>query len=214
MPTKDEIDDRLKQLAIAAQNHQPKTLGQRLAMTNFMAEVEKYKIVKCPRNTKFTPEIYRAICAEAKSDLTLRICREIHNYRPEKEVSQWVNFLMLKCFQQATPKVIGKKEFSIEYCGDMDLVFNQIQKQHLQNKSGQLEAALSDIIVEDPGGFFEGEVMKKYPQVNFKFLLVKKVIKDESWQEISDELGVNVSSLSTFYQRCVKKFTPRFKEYL
>ncbi|MEG4865272.1 MULTISPECIES: hypothetical protein [unclassified Microcoleus] len=214
MPTKDEIDDRLKQLAIAAQNHQPKTLGQRLAMTNFMAEVEKYKIVKCPRNTKFTPEIYRAICAEAKSDLTLRICREIHNYRPEKEVSQWVNFLMLKCFQQATPKVIGKKELLTVYCGDIEKVFNLIEKQQVQNNFCQFEVALSDVILEDPGGFFEGEVMRKYPQVNFKFLLVKKVIKDESWQEISDELGVNVSSLSTFYQRCVKKFTPRFKEYL
>ena len=61
------------------------------------------KIINCPKNRNFSYQIYQEICAEAKQDLMLRICREVHNYRPENEVRQWVNFLMIKCFQQNYP---------------------------------------------------------------------------------------------------------------
>ena len=123
MPTNDEIDDRLKQLAIAAKNHPPKTVERQKAVTTLYMEIERYKIINCPRNQKFSYQIYQEICAEAEQELMYRICREIHNYRPDKEVRHWVNFLMIKCFQEATPKVIGLKDLKRLYCGDMDSFF-------------------------------------------------------------------------------------------
>jgi hypothetical protein len=214
MASKDDIDDRLKQLAIAAQNHQPKTLGRQKAVTRLVMEIEKYQIINCPQNTKFSYAIYQEICAEAKQELMLRISREIHNYRPEKEVSQWVNFLIVKCFQEATPKVIGSKDLPTVYYGDMELVFNQMEKQQAEHESCPSAAALIEMIEEDPGDFFQNEVMKKYANVNFKLLLVKREIEDVTWEDISADLRVSVSSLSSFYRRCFAKFTPRFREYL
>jgi hypothetical protein len=214
MPTKDEIDDRLKQLAIAAKNHQPKTLGRQKAVTRLIMEIEKHQIINCPQNPNFSYAIYREICAEAKQELMFRISREIHNYRQDKEVRQWVNFLIIKCFQETTPKVIGKKDLGTLYYGDMDLVFKQMEKQQTEDESYQLGAALIEMIAEDPGDVFEDEVMKKYPYVNFKLLLIKRVIEDASLQQISEELGVSISTLSSFYQRSLEKFTPRFREYL
>ena len=98
MATNGEIDDRLKQLAIAAKNHPPKTVERQKAVAKLYMEIERYKIIKCPKNPNFSPEIYQEICTETKQDLMLRICKEVQNYRPEKDVSQWVNFLMTKCF--------------------------------------------------------------------------------------------------------------------
>ncbi len=63
MPTKDEIDDRLKQLAIAAKNHQSTTLGRQQAMTKLITEIEKYKIINDPKNTKLYYENYQKYCA-------------------------------------------------------------------------------------------------------------------------------------------------------
>ena len=143
----------------------------------------------------------------------LRICKEVHNYRPEKEVSQWVNFLMTKCFQEATPKVIGVKNLKPLYYGNMDLICNKLQQQ-ADREFYRIEAALIEMIQEDQDDAFKSEVMKKYPHVNFQLLLVKRVIKDASWQQISEELGVSVSNLSSFYRRSLEKFTPRFREYL
>jgi hypothetical protein len=214
MPTKDDIDDRLKQLAIAAKNHQPKTLGRQKAVTRLVMEIEKYKIINCPQNTKFSYAIYQEICAEAKQELMFRISREIHNYRPEKEVSQWVNFLIVKCFQETTPKVIGRKDLPTVYYGDMDLVFNQMEQQQIEHESCLIAADLIDMIEEDPGDVFKSEVSRKHPHVNFQLLLVKREIEDVSWEDISAELRVSVSSLSSFYRRSFAKFTPRFREYL
>jgi len=53
MPTNDEIDDRLKQLAIAAKNHQSRTWGRQQAMTKLITEIEKNKIINCPQTTNF-----------------------------------------------------------------------------------------------------------------------------------------------------------------
>ena len=213
MATNGEIDDRLKQLAIAAKNHPPKTVERQKAVTKLFMEIEKYKIIKCPKNLNFSYQIYQEICAESKQDLMLRICKEFYNYRPEKEVRQWVNFLMTKCFQEATPKVIGMKDLKPLYYGDMELIFNKLQQQ-AEHDSYRIEADLIEMIQEDPDDVFKSEVMKKYTHVNFQLLLVIKVVEDVCWQQISEELGVSVSNLSSFYRRSLEKFTPRFREYL
>ncbi len=77
---------RLKQLAIAAKNHQSRTWGRQQAMTKLITEIEKYKNINCPQTTNLSSENYQEFCAEAQHNLMLRICREIHNYRPEKKV--------------------------------------------------------------------------------------------------------------------------------
>lgn len=213
MATNDEIDSRLKQLAIAAKNHPPKTVERQKAVTKLYMEIERYKVINCPRNPNFSYQVYREICADAKQDLMLRICKEIHNYRPEKEVSQWVNFLMIKCFQEATPKVIGVKDWKRLYCENMDLFFHKLGKQ-AEHELYQIELALVEMIKADPGDAFKSEASKKYPHVNFQLLLVKRVVEDASWQQISEELGVSVSNLSSFYRRSLEKFTSRFREYL
>ena len=213
MATNGEIDDRLKQLAIAAKNHQPKTVERRKAVTTLYMEIERYKIIKCPQNSNFSYKIYQEICSEAKQELMLRICKEVHNYRPEKEVRQWVNFLMIKCFQEVTPKVIGLKQLKPLYYENMDL-FPCPQQQQAEHDFYRIEVALIEMIKEDPDDAFKSEMMRKYPQVNFQLLLVKRVLEDVGWQQISEELGVSVSNLSSFYRRSLEKFTPRFREYL
>jgi len=82
MLTNDEIDDRLKQLAIAAKNHPSRTWGRHQAMTKLITEIEKYKIINCPQTTNFYSEIERDFCAESQHNLMFCICREIHKYRP------------------------------------------------------------------------------------------------------------------------------------
>jgi hypothetical protein len=74
MPTNDEIDDRLKQLAIAAKNHQSRTWGRQQAMSKLITESEKYKIINCPQTTNLSSETDREFCAEAQHKLMLRIC--------------------------------------------------------------------------------------------------------------------------------------------
>jgi hypothetical protein len=58
MPTNDEIDHRLKQLDLAAKNHQSRRLGRQQARTELITESENYKIINCPPTTNFSSETY------------------------------------------------------------------------------------------------------------------------------------------------------------
>jgi len=48
--------------------------------------MEKYKIINSPQTPNFSSETDREFCAEAQQKLMWRICREIHNCWPDKEV--------------------------------------------------------------------------------------------------------------------------------
>ena len=61
-------------------------------MTKLITEIEKYNIINSPQTPNFSSETARKFCAQAQQNLRLRICMEIHNYRPKKEVST-VNIL-------------------------------------------------------------------------------------------------------------------------
>ncbi|AFZ06059.1 hypothetical protein Osc7112_1540 [Oscillatoria nigro-viridis PCC 7112] len=63
MPANDEIDDRLKQLAIIAKNHQSRTLWRQQAMTKLITQIEKNKIINWPQTTNFYSENARDFCA-------------------------------------------------------------------------------------------------------------------------------------------------------
>jgi hypothetical protein len=66
MPTNDEIEDRLKQLAIPAKNYQSRTLGRQQAVTKLITEIEKYKNLNCPQTPNFAYANYHKVFAESQ----------------------------------------------------------------------------------------------------------------------------------------------------
>jgi len=224
MGTNSEIDEQLERLAMEAQQHKPKTLQRRTALSKLYAAIEQFQIVGRPRLDDFSRETYEAIYTEAKQDLMLCIFREIDNYNPSRgTVRQWVKFLMNKrCINEAIPKVLGPKGFKTLYYKDMDFILNNLKRLDRffdksplggEDDSDRSVANLREMIAADPGDVFKSEVIKKYPHVNFQMLLLKRG-DDVGWQEIAKEFGVKVPTLSCLFQRCLQKFTPRFREYL
>jgi len=224
MSTNGEIDEQLERLAIAAQQHKPKTVQRQTALSKLYAAIEQFQIVGRPRLDDFSRETYEAIYTEAKQDLMLCIFREIDKYNPSRgTLRQWVNFLMNKrCINEAIPKILGPKGFTTLYYKDMDVVLNNLKRKdrffHIlplggEDDSDRSASALREMIQTDPGDIFKSAVIKKHPQINFQMLLLKRG-DQVSWQQISEEFGVKVPTLSCFYRRCLQKFTPRFREYL
>ena len=224
MGTNSEIDEQLERLAIAAQQHKPKTVQRQTALSKLYAAIEQFQIVGKPRSQDFSRETYEEIYTEAKQDLMLCIFREIDKYNPSRgTVRQWVNILMNKrCINEAIPKVLGPKGFKTLYYKDMDFILNNLKRLDRffdksplggEDDSDRSVANLREMIADDPGDVFKSAAIKKYPHVNFQMLLLKRG-DDVGWQEIAEEFGVKVPTLSSFYRRCLHKFTPRFREYL
>ena len=86
---------------------------------------------------------------------------------------------------------------------------SEVNPQLIPSLSQEVMQCLED----DPEGLFQAAYVANFPNANFQVLALRR-LTGYSWQEISSELNISAQTLSSFYQRSLIKFTPKFKEYL
>jgi hypothetical protein len=77
---------------------------------------------------------------------------------------------------------------------------------------------LREFIQADPGGKLAKKHLENFPDITFKRILLM-ICDDLTWQEIADNCStqyrkISISTVSSFYQRNVRKFLPHFKNNL
>lgn len=212
-----DLDEQLKLLAVDAQQHPPKTAQRQRSLARLVSLIcQSGKLVR-PYYGQFQG-LYEDIYAEAKQQLFLYLCTEIDRYNPELEVLQWANFLMKKRFfveasrdaMPTAPKGIDRSQMK---CVTLDMLDQQISMEERSPAITSLSDEVLQCIREDCDGVFQNTHIVKNPNANFQYIALR-FLAGYSWKEISEELDVKVVTLSSFYQRCLTKFAPKFKEYL
>jgi hypothetical protein len=212
------LDDRLKQLAIAAQQCPPGSLAKRRALSELIIVMQRSGKLCRPRQGQFHT-LYEEIYAEALQRLFSFICERINYYNPERgEVLQWVNFLLIQRFF-----IEASRDFLPTVYKGMDArtvkhsTLESLDRSSPYEINPQLIPHLSqevkDCIEEDPEGLFAQTYVADHPAANFQYLALKR-LEGYSWQDLSIELQIAVPTLSSFYQRCLTRFAPRLKTYL
>ncbi len=212
-----EIDQQLKQLAIEAQQHPPKTKQRQQALSKLLRAIQQSGMLMHPRRGDFLG-FYEEIYAEALQRLFFHICERIDDYDPQREVLQWANFLLnrrffieaSRNFMPTVPKGVNPKEIIRLTIDDLDKN-NFIEVNYQETNS--LFQEIFYYLDSDPEGIFKSTHISNNPAANFQFLAIK-ILSGYSWKEISEELAVKIPTLSSFYQRCLTKFAPKFQEYL
>ncbi|MEH2042924.1 sigma-70 family RNA polymerase sigma factor [Nostoc sp.] len=203
-----QLDEQLKDLAIAAQQYTHLTKEKRIALTRLINAIwQSGKLVR-PYKGQFQL-LYQDIYDEAVQNLFFYLCQDnnINKYNPERgEVMTWINMLLTKrFFPEAIPKIIGKEnEINLE-------------TSHMENIPSSQPMSLFEQVREcietDPELIFCKEHIKGHPEANFQ-AIAKRRCSGISWKEISAEWGIGITSLHSFYQRCLEKFAVKFHEYL
>lgn len=195
-------DERLRELAIAARGHPDRSRERRKALTRLVQEILNSGRLCRPRPGQFVDR-YEEIYQIAVQNLMLYVCGQIDRYKPESgPVMRWVNFLLEKrFFVDAIAEVMGKKTpiKMVEIDGGIPVESNP-----------SLSELVGQYIEEDPEDRFEQKHIRGHPEANFK-VLVKRRMAGDSWEQISTDLGVKISTLSDFYQRCLKQFSEQIK---
>lgn len=203
-----QLDAQLKELALAAQLHSSLSRERRIALTQLINTIWLSGKLCRPYSSQFSTS-YEDIYEEAVQNLFFYICHanNISKYNPERgEFLTWVNVLLTKrFFPEAIPKIIGKaNEVSLE-------------KSHIENLPFTESVSLFDKVIQciedDPEGIFIKEHIKNRPEVNFQSI-ARRRYSGISWKDISQEWGIGITTLNTFFQRCIKKFAPLLQEYL
>lgn len=203
---KDKLDERLKQLALLAQQHPPLTQERQLALGQLMQAILSSGRLCRPQLGKFTSR-YEEIYEEARAELLLYICRNIEKYDLKRgEVMAWCNVLLeRRFFREAIPKVLGKPEIQKMTLADLD---------HLPSPPEEapiLTEIINEYITLDPENLFKNTYIKNHPEANFQALANQR-LEGKSWQNISEKFGLKIPIISQFYYRCLKKFAPVLKK--
>lgn len=212
------LDKQLATLAQVAQSHPPRSRERQRSLTRLMIQLHQSKKLLRPQRHLFQG-FYEEVYAEALQRLNIYICDRIETYSPDKgTVLQWVNFLLSRrFFNEASreflpvlPRGLDPKTVKRLTLDDLDhyMVLNVNDPNHQS-----LAQQVYRYIDHDPRGVFQSTYIADYPQATFQAIALRR-LDGYSWQEISQEWSMPISTLSSFYQRCLKKFTDQFREDL
>ncbi|RUS93604.1 hypothetical protein DSM106972_095940 [Dulcicalothrix desertica PCC 7102] len=206
----DALDIRLEHLAITAKQFPPKSKSRQLALSELASKIQNSRRLFCKGRYNYPEDVY----IEALQETWLYISRKIEKYDPEVgTVMAWVNFILGKRFIDAIRRYTRNQQASLDEpvnAGESGttLLDTLPQPQILPD----CEEILQEILREDPDNLFKVEHIKSHPQANFQAIALRRLAK-QSWNHMSDEWAIKVSTLSSFYQRCVKYFIPKIQEY-
>ncbi|NJO63384.1 MAG: sigma-70 family RNA polymerase sigma factor [Richelia sp. RM2_1_2] len=152
---------------------------------------------------------------EALQLTLMEVCQKIDEYNPQYPVMAWVNKIFGWRFIDVKNKELtrGLTQIPKDQKSATVLCLDDINNENfLPNDISELEQ-LKEIIQQDSEGFLKSEYFSKYPQVNLQTILLM-LLAEKRWKEISQELGVPISTISSFYQRRMSKIIAYIQKYI
>lgn len=114
----------------------------------------------------------------------------------------WVNFRLGKIFIELVHQTFQMKSTS----------FKEIEKS--EENIPLLSEIIRQCIEDDPEGIFKTECVENKPHASFQAIFLAKRVDGKSWKEISEELDIPVTTISSFYWRRIQRFAPIIKRYV
>ncbi|USR90403.1 sigma-70 family RNA polymerase sigma factor [Phormidium yuhuli AB48] len=202
-------DEQLNQLALDAQHTPPGSPARQVALTQLINGLINSGRLSYPPGPGLSPDRYQDYRSEALQNLFYYICQSIDKYDSERApVMRWVNVLLERRFF----KDVSYRRISSQ----RNIIIEPLEERLLSPSEwnlifGEDQPFLSDLVrqcfEDDPDGVFRECCLVTYPQVNFQILVLRR-LDGYQWQEISEEFSVKVSTLSTFYQTCLRNLSP------
>ncbi|MGD1897520.1 MAG: sigma-70 family RNA polymerase sigma factor [Phormidesmis sp.] len=213
-----QLDNHLRQLAIAAQRHPKGSADRQRALTKLVSAMLKSRKLCRPRQGQFRM-LYEEIYAEALQRLFSFVCERIDDYSSQKgEVLQWANFLLSRrFFIEASRDYLPTVYKGMDARSVKRLTLEHLDQSNPSEVNPQLTPSLSQevkaCLEEDPEGLFNQACVTEQPAANFQYIAIKR-LEGYSWQDLSTEFDIPVPTLSSFYRRHLSRFAPKLKTYL
>lgn len=212
------LDDYLQQLVEAAQRHPPGSRDRKKALAKLISILQSSQQLTRPRRGQFQG-FYEDIYREALQRMFTHVCDRIDDYTADRgRVLQWVNFLLSRrFFNEASREFLPTVPKGVDARTVKRLSLEDLDSNNPSELNPQLTPSLSEdlkyYLQEDPEGLFRGTFVENQPQANFQYIALSR-LEGYSWQELSDELNLGVSTLSSFYRRSLTRFAAKCKQDL
>jgi hypothetical protein len=206
-------DTQLKKMGLTAQKYLLNSELRSYALTELIKAIQLSGKLCRPHTQKFSSSLYQTLYEEALTETFSYICLNIDLYDPERgnqKFMSWVNFKLdktiLKCYERY------KKYTRYELYSFQDL--EQIRQPPTTVDLAQI---LRDYLSQDPEQIFCTVYIRNRPDANFSTIALAK-FSGQSWETMSEQLDIPVSTLSSFYNRWCRRFASllatKLKKYL
>jgi len=202
-------DSQLKKMGLAAQRYSVNSELRTYALTELIKAIKLSGKLCRPHVGKFSNGLYSILYEEAVAETFAYVCLNIDMYDPERgnrKFMNWVNFKLdkqvLKCyahFQRHAQHEISS--------------FSGLEQIRQPMSNPDLSQILQEYLLKDPNKVFITTHIRDRPDANFSNIALAK-FSGLSWEEISQRWGIPVPTLSSFYNRWCRRFSPLLKTEL
>ncbi|MEM9976313.1 MAG: hypothetical protein AAF808_01665 [Cyanobacteria bacterium P01_D01_bin.2] len=203
-------DPLLKGLALEAQRQPNPSPPRQHALLQLVEAIRACGRLARPHRAKFTPSFYTLLYEEAINRTLVYVCQKIDTYDPNRGQAQkfmnWVNFrldrMVIEC----------RRQFSDRDTQELPNL-NDLERLSQPEPQSSLASDVRDYIAADPEDVFKSIHIRKCPEASFQAIALAR-FSDQSWEEISNQFGIKIPTLSSFFQRCCDKFSDQFQQLL
>lgn len=202
-------DHRLKQLALEAKQQSAQTQQRQYLLTELINAIQLSRRLIRPRRGELSRDFYNVIYDDAVNRTLLYVFQKIDLYDPERGngvFMNWVNFRL--------DRTLRDIRASYQITQDKPIAIEEIETIGETQDVPTTFEIIMQYIEHDPDKIFKQEVIKKNPNASFQAIFLAKRIQGKSWKEISQDLGIPVTTLSSFYWRCIQRFAPKIRQYV
>jgi hypothetical protein len=196
-------DQQLKNMGLTAQSFTLNSELRTYALTELVRAIKFSGRLCRPHKSKFSPDLYQTLYDEAIAETLGYICLNIEIYDPnrgDKKFMNWVNYKLdksiLKCYEQ------------YHRYAKFEIPSSQNLEQIIQvTAAPDLTEILKEYLLRDPEQIFSTTHIRNRPDANFTHVALAK-FSGQSWEQISRKLDIPIPTLSSFYNRWCRRFTP------
>ncbi|NJK67668.1 MAG: sigma-70 family RNA polymerase sigma factor [Microcoleus sp. CSU_2_2] len=198
----DEIDLRLKRLAVEAQQQPAGSHQRKTALTKLMDEIYRSGTLGHPQRGQYPAGVYEDLYSEALLKTFEYIRPNIDTYDSERPLMGWVNWILNLRFSDATRKYMNqtRRELSID---DLDKIEQESQ-------SDEMNTWVRELIEEDPDGLFRSVSFRERPDITWQDIALAK-LNGETFENISERIGLPLTTINSSFNRNLRDFRDYFR---
>ncbi|HBL00133.1 MAG TPA: hypothetical protein DD001_23820 [Microcoleaceae bacterium UBA10368] len=223
----DEIDLQLKQLALEAQQHPAGSQERQIALTKLIDQIYRHNRLTRPHiGDDSLLHLYEDIYSEARLKIVEHICQNIDIYDSKKPVMAWVNHFFNFRFQDVRDRYTNQIRPRMNQTRIKILSIDNLEGFNLEQEEWELyqdKASMSQIvedaemlrklIEDDPDNIFRNTTVRGRPDITWQVIALAR-LDDEKWENISQRFDKNISTLQSFFDRNLRKFSDYIRNKL
>jgi hypothetical protein len=195
------LAEQLRQLAIEAQNNPSNSVVRRKALNNLVKLIQGSGQLSKQNKWSELPNFYE-VYQEALNDTFVKFCKTIDSYDPQYPVMALVNHIFKWCFLDVVDRYRTRAPMSSIDDEPEEKLFKSFVEVGVQSQEDV--GLFRDFIETDPEGILQKLHIRRDKSTSLQRILIL-LCEGREWKDISIASGHPIPTLSSFYQRSIKK---------